>query len=160
MSEGDGRGIHVAPGEGLTIRNPLGGRLTFKARSDETGGACTAIETVNGPGDGPPLHVHPDLDEAIYVLEGTFRIALGGEVRDAPAGTFAWIPRGAPHTWQNVGDGPGRFLALVLPAGRESFFRAFAALPAGSSAPEAFRALGPEGGLEVVGPPLAQSHPG
>ena len=122
--------------------------------------ASTAIESVVGAGEGPPMHVHPDVDEAIFVLEGTFRLALDGEVRDAPAGAFAWIPRGAPHTWQNVGDGPGRFLALVLPAGLEGFFQAFSELPTSSSVPEAFRALGAAGGLEVVGPPLAQSHPG
>jgi quercetin dioxygenase-like cupin family protein len=160
MSECHARGIHLGPGEGLTIRNPVGGRLTFKVQSDGTGGALTAIESVAAPGEGPPMHVHPELDEALYVLEGIFRIALDGDVLDAPAGAFTWIPRGLPHTWQNVGDGPGRFLALVLPAGLERFFQAFADLPAGSSVPEAFRTLGPEGGIEVVGPPLAQSHPG
>jgi quercetin 2,3-dioxygenase len=45
-------------------------------RSDESGGALTAFETTAAPGEGPPLHVHPDQDELIFTLEGTLRVKV------------------------------------------------------------------------------------
>jgi oxalate decarboxylase/phosphoglucose isomerase-like protein (cupin superfamily) len=68
----------VALGQGLSVENPVGGVLTFKATAPETGGAVTALETIAAPGEGPPLHVHAE-DELIYTLEGSFRIRLGFE---------------------------------------------------------------------------------
>ena len=41
----------------------------------------------------------------------------------------------------------------------ERFFERFATLPAGRFDPESFRAAGREAGMDVVGPPLAVSHP-
>jgi oxalate decarboxylase/phosphoglucose isomerase-like protein (cupin superfamily) len=55
----------LAPGDGLSVENPVGGRLTFKTMANGSGGALTAIETIAAPGEGPPLHVHPDRDETI-----------------------------------------------------------------------------------------------
>jgi quercetin dioxygenase-like cupin family protein len=153
------RSIHLAPGEGEAVRNPTGGRVTFKVRAEETDGALTAFEGTAAPGDGPPLHVHPDADEIWYALEGTFRVKLEEEVLDAPAGTFVFIPRGAWHTWQNIGDGEARLLAILSPSGLERFFERFAELPDDASVPEAFRRLGSQAGMDVVGPPLAQSDP-
>jgi quercetin dioxygenase-like cupin family protein len=158
---GDVRGIHLVPGEGDTLRNPLGGPLTFRARGDDTGGAMTVFESIAGPGEGPPLHTHAEEDEVLYVLEGTLRAKLDGELRDAPAGSFVFIPKRLPHTWQNVGDGPARLLVVFTPAatGMERFFQRFAELPEDAPVPEAFRTLGAEAGMDVVGPPLAQSDP-
>ena len=151
----------VAPGEGLSVENPVGGILTFKITSAESGGALTAIETVAAPQDGPPLHVH-DEDEVIYILEGTFRVKLGGTLREAPPGSFVFIPRGTPHTWQNVGVGPARFFATVTPAATafERFFRSYAQLPAEERGFEAFARLAAEtNAFRVLGPPLAESDP-
>jgi quercetin dioxygenase-like cupin family protein len=159
MSEHDVRPIQLAPGAGVAIRNPVGGALTFKVRGEESNGAMTVLESSPAPGEGPPFHVHAGMDEVVYVLEGTMRIKLHDEVRDAPAGTCAFIPRGAPHTWQNVGDAPARFLAVLTPSGLERFFEHFAQLPDDASVPEAFRTFGPEAGMEVVGPPLSESDP-
>jgi quercetin dioxygenase-like cupin family protein len=163
MSEHDVRPICLAPGEGVTVKNPTGGRtdgpLTFKVRGAESNGVLTVLESSPAPGEGPPLHVHVGADEVLYVLEGRLRIMLEDEVRDAPAGTCAFIPRGVSHTWQNVGDAPARFLAVLTPSGLERFFERFAQLPEDASILEAFRTIGPEAGMEVVGPPLAHSDP-
>ena len=98
-----GEPFHVAPGEGPSVENPTGGRLTFKAMGDETGGALTVVEATAAPGEGPPLHVHRGQDETIYVLNGRYRVRLGERDLDAPAGAFVFIPRGTSHTWQNAG---------------------------------------------------------
>jgi quercetin dioxygenase-like cupin family protein len=145
------------PGEGGMVDNPLGADVVFKARGEQTEGTLTAFETVVEPGEGPPLHTHANEDESLYVLDGEVRFKLGDEIQAAPAGSFVFIPRGAPHTWQNVGDGPARILIHFTPSGMERFFDGFAALEA--PGPGAFEAVGAEVGMDVVGPPLAQSDP-
>ena len=161
MPEDERRAIHLAPGDGVTVKNPLGGPLTFKVSGRQTNGTLTAFESVAAPGEGPPLHVHATEDEVLYALEGTLRFKLDDEVQTAPAGAFVFIPRGVPHTWQNVGEAPARILVIFTPAaaGMERFFERFAELPDDVAGPEAFRTLGREAGMDVVGPPLARSDP-
>jgi quercetin dioxygenase-like cupin family protein len=161
MEERAAKPVAVAPGDGISVESPLGGVLTFTSTSADSGGALTAIDAVNPPGAGPPLHVH-EQDELIYTLEGTFRVKLGDELFHAPPGSFVFIPGGTPHTWQNVGDGPARFFAAVMPAstGFEEHFIGCAELAAEERGLEAFARIGREtGALEVLGPPLAQSAP-
>ncbi len=149
--------VFQGPGQGESVDNPVGGDVVFKARGDHTGGSLTAFETIVAPGEGPPLHTHANEDESLYVIEGEVRFKLGDEMRMAPAGSFVFIPRGAPHTWQNVGDGQARMLVHFTPSGMERFFDGFAALE--TPGPAAFKTVGAEVGMDVLGPPLAQSDP-
>jgi quercetin dioxygenase-like cupin family protein len=149
--------VFLPPGQGGRIENPLGGEIVFKARAAQTAGSLTAFEAVNPPGQGPPYHVHDELDELIYVLEGTLRVRLGDQVEEAEAGAFVFIPRGMPHTWAGRGDRDVRFLVVVAPAGLERFFDSTAAA-GGGQADDAFGRFGGDD-LRVVGPPLEVSHP-
>ncbi len=103
------RAILRRPGEADMVDNPLAGSVAYRARSEETAGAVTVLESVVAPGEGPPLHVHVNEDEFIYVLEGRLRVRLEEAVREAPAGSFVFIPKGVSHTWKNAGDGAARF---------------------------------------------------
>ena len=49
--------------------------------------------------EGPPQHRHGRHDEGFYVVSGTARFTVGTTTYDAPAGTLAMIPPGAPHTF-------------------------------------------------------------
>src|SRR5512134_2434904 len=144
---------------GESVRNPLGGAIEFKARAEQTAGALTAFETAPAPGEGPPLHLHVVEDEMLYFLEGRFRVKFDGAIHDAPAGSFLFVPKGVPHTWQNIDDVPGRLLVMFLPAaaGMERFFERFADAADEASAAKAFAALAGDAGMEVLGPPLAES---
>jgi quercetin dioxygenase-like cupin family protein len=148
--------LQALPDEGEAVRNPLGGPLTIKAVGEETGDALSAFVSTPAPGEGPPLHAHAREDELMYFLEGSFRTKLDGTVRDAPAGSMIFIPKGAPHAWQNVGDEGGRVLFAFVPAspGMEDFFRRFADLPA-----DAFSTIAADAGMEILGPPMAESDP-
>jgi oxalate decarboxylase/phosphoglucose isomerase-like protein (cupin superfamily) len=111
--------------------------------------------------EGPPLHVH-DQDELIYTLGGSMRVKLGDTLSEAPARSFVFIPRGTPHTWQNIGSEPLRFFATIMPAAVafEEFFKRYAQLPAEERGVEAFARVAAETrAFEVVGPPLAESDP-
>jgi quercetin dioxygenase-like cupin family protein len=155
------RQLILAPGEGRSVENPIGGLFTFKITSEESEGVLTAIETLIVQPDGPPLHVH-DQDEVIYTLAGSLRVKLGDTVREVPPGSFVFIPRGTPHTWQNVGSEPLRFFATIMPAAVafEEFFKRYAQLPAEERGLEAFARLAAEtNAFDVVGPPLAESDP-
>jgi quercetin dioxygenase-like cupin family protein len=149
----------VGPGEGPTVQGPAGGPLTFKARAEQTGGTLTLFENVIAPGDGPPLHTHAAEDESWYVLAGELRFRLGDELARAPAGSFVFVPRGTPHCFQNVGEEPARIIVIFTPSGMERFFDRFATLPDGPVEPAAFGTLGAEVGMDVLGPPLAATHP-
>jgi quercetin dioxygenase-like cupin family protein len=155
------RAILRRPGEADMVDNPLGGSVAYWARSEETAGAVTVLESVVAPGEGPPLHVHVNEDEFIYVLEGRLRVRLEEAVREAPAGSFVFIPKGVPHTWKNAGDGAARFLFGFTPAasGMERFFERGAEFEADTWIAEGFGRFADDAGMELLGPPLAQSDP-
>ena len=147
----------MGPNAGTTIEGPVGGLLTFKARGEQTNGTFTRLENVIPPGQGPPLHTHANEDEAWYVLEGELRFKIGAKLRTAPAGSFVFVPRGIAHCFQNVGEHPVRILVMFIPAGMERFFDEFATLAAPDQ--EAFARIGAPLGMDVIGPPLAQTDP-
>ena len=149
----------LQPGRGTSVPTLIGGPITFKLTGDGSDGAMMVIESQPPPRQGPPLHLHEAQDEWMYVLDGEMRFRVGDDVVPAPVGSFAFIPRGVPHCWQNVGSTPGRLLAVITPAGMERFFKRWAAQPEANRNLESFRALGQEAGMIVVGPPLAHSHP-
>jgi quercetin dioxygenase-like cupin family protein len=126
----------------------------------ETNGAFFAFETEVAAGEGPPLHVHANEEEILYVLDGEARFRVRDDIRSAPTGSFMFVPRGVPHCFQVVGDRPGRILIVFTPAGMETFFTGLSdELAKGSDPAEAFRSSGEAAGMTVVGPPLAESHP-
>jgi quercetin dioxygenase-like cupin family protein len=150
----------LGPGAGETLPHQLGGAVTFKVRGAETDGAFFAFETEVAAGEGPPLHVHANEDEILYVVDGEARFRVGDEIRAAPTGSFMFVPRGTAHCFQAMGDRPARLFIAFTPAGMEAFFSGLSEAIAQTSDPaEAFRASGEAAGMTVVGPPLAESHP-
>ena len=146
--------VFKVSGEGGRVDHPLGDEIVVKVRGEQSGGTLTAFETVVPPGQGPPLHRHPNEDETLYVLAGEFRFRVGDRDETGAGGAFVFVPRGTAHTFQNVGEGPGAMLIHFTPAGMERFFESFAAMDEGG--PEGFAAAAAKAGMEVVGPPLAR----
>jgi quercetin dioxygenase-like cupin family protein len=146
------RPIVRGPGDGIEVDAPAG-RVTYKARGTETGGAMSVFQTVAAPGEGPPVHVHASDDEFIYVVEGRLHVLLVETTHDAPAGSFLFIPKGLPHTWQSVGDGDARFLFGFAPAspGMEHFFERAEELAATTRLAEAFARFAADAGMQVLG---------
>ena len=79
--------------------------------------------TVAPRSPGPPQHRHARHDEGFYVVSGTARFTIGGDSYDAPAGTLAMIPPGAPHTFANPGDEPLVLLNTFTPDLYVQYFR-------------------------------------
>jgi mannose-6-phosphate isomerase-like protein (cupin superfamily) len=91
-----------------------------------TDGALSIFEDHNGPGAGPPLHVHHDADEIFNVVAGSYRFVCNESVITAGVGDIVLVPRGAQHTFLNCGSGPGHLIVTMRPGGFEGFFRAVA----------------------------------
>jgi mannose-6-phosphate isomerase-like protein (cupin superfamily) len=72
---------------------------------------------------GPPQHRHGRHDEGFYVVSGTARFTVGSTTYDAPAGTLAMIPPGAPHTFANPTDEPVVLLNTFTPDLYVQYFR-------------------------------------
>jgi mannose-6-phosphate isomerase-like protein (cupin superfamily) len=88
---------------------------------------------------GPPQHRHARHDEGFYVVSGTARFTIGTVSYDAPAGTLAMIPPGAPHTFANPGDEPLVLLNTFTPDLYVQYFRDLRELapPGGAPLPPA-----------------------
>ena len=59
---------------------------------------------------GPAPHLHADLDELMYVVEGTATVLIGTEVYEVKQGGWNFRPRGVVHTFWNAQDHPLRFV--------------------------------------------------
>jgi len=139
----------------------FGGLAVVKASNDATDGRVFVVEQLAPRGAGSPLHVHHREDEWFYVIEGELTFWVGGELTDAPAGSFVYGPRDIPHTFDVVSD-QARFLLVTEPAGFEKFMRAASepaptlTIPPQPTEPpdlEALTALAAEHGIEILGPP-------
>ena len=71
MTTEEPRALAYQPGETKTVA--LGANIvTFLARREDTAGiySLTEFTVAPPPTPGPPLHIHKDAHEAMYVLEG------------------------------------------------------------------------------------------
>jgi quercetin dioxygenase-like cupin family protein len=152
--------IALQPGEG-DARWFLDFLVTIKSSAQTTDGRVAVVEHLAPQGAGSPLHVHHREDEWFYVIDGELTFWVGGQVINAPAGSFVYGPREIPHTFI-VNSAEARFLLVTEPAGFENFLRALSepaqtlTLPPPSAAPpdpQQMMATAAEYGIEILGPP-------
>jgi quercetin dioxygenase-like cupin family protein len=110
-------------GEGERFWFAGGGVFTMKATAEETGGAFTMLEDRVVRGKTTPMHLHPDFDEAIYVLEGELLVDIEGDQRTIGGGGLFVAPRGVPHAFMCVSD-TSHLLTVQTPGSGEDFYRA------------------------------------
>ena len=146
-------------GEGERFWFYGGGVFTVKATAEESGGSLFMFEDEMVKGKVTPLHIHPDEEETIYVLDGELLVHCDGENKPLRAGGVVMAPRGAPHAFMVTSD-TARILTILAPGRVEAFYR-------GASEPATADVLaaGPvdfdrvresaekNGGLEILGPP-------
>jgi uncharacterized cupin superfamily protein len=73
-------------------------------------------------GKTTPLHLHPDFDEAIYVLEGEILAYVNDEEHPVGERGIFVAPRGVPHAFLVVSD-RARLLVVQTPGTGEAFYR-------------------------------------
>jgi mannose-6-phosphate isomerase-like protein (cupin superfamily) len=94
-------------------------RAVFFADGDETGARYSISEWWLEPRSlGPGTHSHPE-DHIYRVLTGTLSLYIDGERTDAPRGSYALIPGGVPHDFENHGAEECGFISINAPGGFE-----------------------------------------
>ena len=95
-------------------------RAVFKADGAETASRYSISEWWLEPNTrGPGTHTHPE-DHIFYVIEGTVTLFVDGQWCDAERGTYALIPGGTPHDFENRASVRCGFMSLNVPGGFES----------------------------------------
>jgi mannose-6-phosphate isomerase-like protein (cupin superfamily) len=131
-------------------------QMTIKARGGRNG--VTLIEWISPAGGNAPLHIHDDLDDNFFILDGSLAIWCDGRTSHAGVGSYVMLPQGVPHSVQVDADGPLRAM-LVHANERFADFIEAAGTPAAGRAtppsfdPQRFTAIASANGVEVLGPP-------
>ena len=78
---------------------------------------CSACIIRVAPGDKVrPAHAHPLGEEVIYVIRGSGRVLVAGEVSPVRAGSTVLFPRGAVHMLHNTGTDEMKVVCFFAPA--------------------------------------------
>jgi DNA-binding transcriptional MerR regulator/quercetin dioxygenase-like cupin family protein len=151
-------------GEHIILGGPNGDPIDCKVSGKDTNGALCVFElTING---GGPKHLHYDLDEWIYILDGEFEFHVGAKQLQLGRGESIFIPRNVAHVWGSASETRGRIVNVYQPAGSiEEFFREVGTY---SGEPPIHEALGVEGlhklftahRMSLLGPPLGWKQSG
>ena len=84
-------------------------------RSSMTNGVYSNVECAVAPKMmGPPPHYHKELDELMYVADGTASILIGNDIVEVQAGGWHFRPRLIKHTFWNASDKPLRFIDMYF----------------------------------------------
>lgn len=95
------------------------------------GMTTTVLEMTLPVGSSAPLHVHDNLDDTWYILEGEMVVRCGDDLSTVGAGYWVSMPRGVPHTFRVVGDHNARILLVHDNASFRDLIRDLG-VPAGS----------------------------
>ena len=96
-------------------------------------------------GTGLPLaHSHDAYEETIYGLAGTVTFTIEGTPIEIGPGEAVCIPRGAVHSFANIGEIDGTALAIITPGilGAAYFRQVAAIVDAAAGGPPDLAAIG------------------
>ena len=151
--------LAAAEGHHLHFLNNL---ATIKVAAGSEG-SMSVVEFLAPRGFGPPLHRHEEEDELFIVFDGELALRAGDNGYTASAGSYAFLPRALPHTFQVMSE-TARFVNVTASnAGVPRFDLMVAALgtpTATTSIPEPsyidparVAEVCRAHGIEIVGPP-------
>jgi mannose-6-phosphate isomerase-like protein (cupin superfamily) len=97
------------------LENKGGMDIRIWMRSSMTNGAFSSVECAVAPKlMGPPPHYHKELDEIMFVLDGTASVLIGDDIVEVQAGGWHLRPRIIKHTFWNASDRPLRFIDMYF----------------------------------------------
>ena len=78
---------------------------------------CSVCVIRVSPGDRVrPAHSHPEGEEVIYIMTGSGRVLVDGEVSSVRAGSVVLFPQGKPHMLHNTSDHEMKVVCFFAPA--------------------------------------------
>lgn len=91
--------------------------------ADESGCSITQIAIMSlAKGEVDVLHVHPDMQEAYYLLSGEIEVTLDGEKKCCKAGEFIYVNAGITHEIVALTDCQIMTIGCVIEAMREKVY--------------------------------------
>jgi uncharacterized cupin superfamily protein len=72
-----------------------------------------------------PAHSHPNGEEVIYIVQGSGRVMIDGEVGSVGEGSAVLFPQGSIHMLQNSGDKVMKVACFFAPPSDLSTYRFF-----------------------------------
>jgi quercetin 2,3-dioxygenase len=109
-------------GEGEQLWFLGGGIHTWKVLAEETDNSMLVFEDELERGKVTPMHLHADVDEALYVIEGEILLNVEGEEQAVGAGGFTFAPRGRAHAFVVTSE-RARILCIQTPGSGQAFYR-------------------------------------
>jgi quercetin dioxygenase-like cupin family protein len=81
-----------------------------------TASHCSACVIRVAPGDKVrPAHSHPNGEEVIYIVSGSGRVLVGGDVQAVRAGSAVLFPQGVVHMLHNTGNEEMKVVCFFAP---------------------------------------------
>lgn len=104
--------------------------LNFLLDGQDTEGTLVQFELIVPPNAKVPApHFHVEVDETLYILEGTLTQLVGTETRELKPGDHCFIKRGVVHGFNNLHTETARVLCSLSPANiGPDYFREIAAV--------------------------------
>lgn len=91
--------------------------INFLFDGDDTDGTLVQFELVVPSGAKVPApHFHVEVNETLYILEGTLTQLIGTEIQELHPGDHCFIKRGTIHGFNNLHDKTARALCTLSPA--------------------------------------------
>jgi len=91
--------------------------VDFLLEGADTNGSAAMFEFTLPAGAKVPVpHYHENFDETIYGLAGMMTFTVDGKTIDIAPGETCFIPRGAIHGFNNLGQEEAKALAVITPA--------------------------------------------
>ena len=89
---------------------------------EETVGAknIEIVLGVVGKDGGAQPHLHPGIEQVVYVLEGRARAEVDGEVGEMEPGDTCYFPPDTPHSFTAISETPVKCLVIYSPPYHES----------------------------------------
>jgi mannose-6-phosphate isomerase-like protein (cupin superfamily) len=70
-----------------------------------------------------PAHSHPEGEEVIYVIKGSGRVMVDGEIQTVEEGTAVLFPEGSVHMLQNTGGEEMKVICFYAPPADLSMYK-------------------------------------
>lgn len=104
-----------------------GRRLRWVVTNENTNAQhCTMCVIQVQPGQTVrPAHSHPNGEEVIYIVQGSGRVMIDGEVGSVSEGAAVLFPQGSIHMLQNSGDKVMKVACFFAPPSDLSTYRFF-----------------------------------
>jgi putative monooxygenase len=93
--------------------SPMAGGKSLMMAGASTGAAMATVGDLTiEPGVRSGYHLHPNTEEAIFVVEGELEFRVGTSRFRASTGDCVLAPQGIGHGLENVGDTPARLITI------------------------------------------------